>query len=64
MKKFILGIVLGIVLTGSIAGVVALNYNAKEIGFTSNDSSWNVNNVEDALKDLKKKKDYCGQMMI
>ena len=53
MKKTVFAFLLGVVLTGSTAGVVALNYNAKNIGYTPSDNSWNVNNVEDAIKDLK-----------
>ena len=53
MKKFILGIVIGGIVFGTIGSVVAYNYNAKDIGYTPSDSSWNVNNVSDAIKDLK-----------
>ena len=53
MKKTVFAFLLGVVLTGSIAGVVAYNYNAKDVSYTPNDNNWNVNNVEDAIKDLK-----------
>lgn len=53
MKKTVFAFLLGVVLTGSIAGVVALNYNAKDVSYTPSDTNWNVNNVEDAIKDLK-----------
>ena len=56
MKKYILTFILGGLFFGSIGTVVALNYNAKDIEFTPSDSSWNVNNVEDAIKDLKDNK--------
>jgi len=32
--------------------VVATQINAKDVGFTSNDETWKVNNVEDAVNDL------------
>ena len=57
MKKFILGIVIGGIVFGTIGSVVAYNYNAKDIGYTPSDSSWNVNNVSDAIKDLHTKKE-------
>ena len=53
MKKILLGIVIGGLVFGTITGVVALNYNAKDIGYTPKDTSWEVETVEDALKDLK-----------
>ena len=53
MKKTVFAFLLGVVLTGSIAGVVAYNYNAKDVSYTPNDNNWNVNNVEDAIKDLR-----------
>lgn len=57
MKKFILGIVIGGIVFGTIGSVVAYNYNAKDIGYTPSDNTWEVNNVGDALKDLKDQKD-------
>ena len=57
MKKYIIGFVLGIIVCGSIGTVVALNYNAKNVSYTPSDENWNVNNVEDAIKDLKVFKD-------
>ena len=56
MKKIILGFILGLIAAGSITVVVAYNYNAKDIEYTPKDSNWNVNNVEDAIKDLKETK--------
>ena len=53
MKKFILGVIIGGIVFGTITGVIAYSYNAKNISYTPNDSSWNVETVEDALKDLK-----------
>lgn len=60
MKKFIknniIGFILGLIVAGSIAGVVAYNYNAKDVGFNPSDSKWKVTNVKDALNDLKEQK--------
>ena len=53
MKKFILGFIIGGIVLGTIGSVVAYNYNAKDIGYTPSDSNWNVNNVSDAINDLK-----------
>ena len=53
MKKMILGFILGLVVAGGI-GVLAYTITAKEIGYTPKDSSWKVNNVNDAINDLKK----------
>ena len=53
MKKTIFAFLLGVILTGSIAGVVAYNYNAKDVSYTPTDNNWNVNNVEDAIKELR-----------
>ena len=53
MKKVVFAFILGVIITGSIAGVVAYNYDAKDVSFTPTDSDWNVNNVEDAIKSLK-----------
>ena len=57
MKKLIIAFILGGVVFGSITGVVAYNYNAKDVSYTPSDSNWNVDNVEDAIKDLKVYKD-------
>lgn len=53
IKNPLFTFILGIVITSSIAGVVAMSYNAKDVGYTPSDSTWNVNNVEDAIKSLK-----------
>ena len=53
MKKVVFAFILGLITAGSIAGVVAFNYDAKDISYTPKDSNWNVKTVEEALKDLK-----------
>ena len=57
MKKLIIAFILGGVVFGSITGVIALSYTAKDVTYTPSDNSWNVDNVEDAIKDLKVYKD-------
>ena len=44
MKRYILGLLTGILLTSSVVGVVSYNYNAKDVSYTPSDSDWNVNN--------------------
>lgn len=51
MKKILLGFVLGIISMLGI-GVVAYNMKASEIGYSPKDSSWKVDNVQDAINDL------------
>lgn len=51
--KLFVAIIITMVVTASITGVVAYNYNAKDIDYTPKDTSWKVDNVEDAIKDLK-----------
>ena len=58
IKNPVFTFILGVIITGSISGVVALSYKAKDVEFTPSDSSWNVNTVEDALKDLKVAKEH------
>ena len=52
MKKILFGIVLGIIV-GTATTVVAATYLANKISYTPSDSSWNVDNVSDALDYLK-----------
>ncbi len=55
MKKVILAFILGLSL--SAIGVAALSLcNAKDIEYTSKDTSWDVDTVSDALNDLYKSK--------
>ena len=50
MKKILIGIVIGIVLTTGV--VLASSYIANDILYTPSDSNWNVNNVGDAIDDI------------
>ncbi len=51
MKKTIIGIIIGIVV-GTISTVVASSYIASNIAYTPKDSTWKVDNVEDAIDEL------------
>ena len=53
MKKNILFLVIGLILGLSIAAGATILYNAKDIEFTPNDASWNVDNMQDAINDIK-----------
>ena len=53
MKKNILFLVIGIILGLSFAVGAVYLYNAKDIEFTPNDASWNVDNMQDAINDIK-----------
>ena len=50
-KKILLTSIISVVLS-SIISVAAVKLSAKEIGFTSSNEGWNVDNVEDAINDL------------
>ena len=50
--KLIIGVIIGIFLTGSI-GVIAYTINAKDVAFTPRNKNWNVSNVEEAIDYLK-----------
>lgn len=52
MKKNILCFILGMIVAGGVAGVVAYSYNAKDVGYTPNDNTWNVSSTKQALDDL------------
>jgi len=51
MKKFIIGFISGGIIFGSI-GVYASGLLANSVGFTPKDTTWKVNNVEEAVNDL------------
>ena len=53
MKKNILFLVIGLILGLSVAAGATILYNAKDIEFTPSDASWNVNNMQDAINDIK-----------
>ena len=51
-KSNIFSFIVGAVLFGGIGVVAAYNMLAKDIKYTPSDTSWNVDNVEDAIDDL------------
>lgn len=54
MNKFDLkSILLGIILSFSICVCATILYNAREIEFNPADENWNVNNIEEAINDIK-----------
>ena len=54
MKKNILFTIIGFILGLSVAVGATILYNAKDIEFTPSDLSWNVDNMQDAINDIKK----------
>ena len=52
MKKYILGLLTGIIIVGSI-GVVAYQMNANQITYEPKDKSWKVTTVKEAVDDIK-----------
>lgn len=58
MKKYVLGIVTGMLLMAVLFVGASIFYNAKDIEFNSNDNDWNVTNVEDALNYLYSDKSF------
>lgn len=50
--KLIVGIFIGILITGSIGVAIAISYNASDIIYTPSDNTWNVSNVDSAINDL------------
>ena len=52
MKKYILGLLTGIIIVGSI-GVVAYQMNANQITYVPKDKNWKVKTVKEAVDDIK-----------
>ena len=50
--KIVVTVIIIAIIVGSITGVVAYNYSAKDISYTPKDNNWNVDNVDNALGDL------------
>ena len=51
MKKYLIGIIIGLVIS-SAGMVVAYNLNSSDVGFTPENSEWEVSSVEEALNSL------------
>lgn len=52
MKKYLLGLLTGLIIT-SITAYAAYVYTANDIGYQPTDTEWNVNNVAQAINDIK-----------
>lgn len=63
MKKTILGFTLGLIVAASI-GVASYTLNANQVGFTPNDNTWDVENVETAINDLHSQIDISRSYSI
>ncbi len=50
--KLIIGVIIGVVLTGSV-GVIAYTINARDVEFSPSNENWNVSNVEEAIDYIK-----------
>ena len=53
MKKYLSGFFCGILFMLIIGVSATILYNAKDIEFNPNDENWNVNNMHDAINDIK-----------
>ena len=53
MKKNIFILIIGIFIGSIITVSATILYNAKDIEFNPSDASWNVNNMQDAVNDIK-----------
>ena len=67
--KLILGFILGAIIFGGIGTVVAVTLLASNISYTPSDTTWNVNNVKEAIDELYSKKkplliSYIGKNSI
>lgn len=63
MKKTILGFTLGLIVAASI-GVAAYTLSANQVGFTPNDNTWDVEDVETAINDLHSQIDISRSYSI
>ncbi len=55
MKKFILGIIVGLLISGTIVFAANYLYKADEVSYDPKDTNWNVDNVDSAIKELYNK---------
>ena len=53
MKKNIFILIIGIFIGSIITVGATILYNAKDIEFNPSDASWNVDNMQDAINDIK-----------
>lgn len=52
MKKFILGIIIGLFISSGVVFAANYLYKADEVSYTPKDTSWNVDSVDKAINDL------------
>ncbi|MBP3766137.1 MAG: hypothetical protein J6G98_03045 [Bacilli bacterium] len=55
MKKFILGILVGLLVGTGLVYAATIFYDAEEVSYTPSDTSWKVSTVDQALNDIKAK---------
>ena len=53
MKKYIIGLVTGLLISGTVVYAANYLYSSNEVSYTPGDSNWNVGNVKEALDNLK-----------
>ena len=53
MKKNFLFLVIGLIMGIGVTVSATILYNAKDIEYTPSDENWNVNNIEEAINDIK-----------
>ena len=53
MKKNLLWFILGGIIFSSITATAAYVYTARDINYQPSDENWSVNNVQEALTELK-----------
>ena len=52
MKKYLLGIITGLLISGGVVFAAKYLYKADEVSYDSKDATWNVDNVDSAIKSL------------
>ena len=52
MKKFILGIIVGLLISGTIVFAANYLYKADEVSYTPSNTNWEVDNVDSAINEL------------
>ena len=57
MRKYIVGLLVVILLSGTVVYAANYLYHANEVSYTSNNKNWDVDNVKDALDELYSKID-------
>ena len=55
MKKYLLGLISGLLISGTIAYAANYLYQADEVSYTPSNTNWDVDNVDDAINELYNK---------